>query len=123
MLYFDAHGRALPNQQDDGVVEKTQTILALFASYCLQRTRCVCIGVAFAVSAQSIAVAAPLHREQAFRIHNRLAGVPPSEATLISMETDIQAGNPTAAAQTAMNDANFYTVTLKNFASPWTNRD
>jgi len=56
-------------------------------------------------------------------MHNRLAGVPPTEATLVSMEADIQSGNPTDAARTAMNNKNFYTVTLKNFASPWTNRD
>jgi hypothetical protein len=72
---------------------------------------------------QSGAFAGPLEREQAFRIHNRLAGVPPSEATLISMEADIQAGDAASAAQTAMTNPNFYTVTLKNFAAPWTNRD
>jgi len=71
----------------------------------------------------STTFAGPLEREQAYRLHNRLAGVPPSEATLISMETDIAAGNALSAAQTATSDPNFYTVTLKNFAAPWTNRD
>ena len=32
-------------------------------------------------------------------------------------------GNPAAAANIAMNNPNFYAVTLKNFAAPWTNRD
>ncbi|HVJ29356.1 MAG TPA: hypothetical protein VNA66_03530 [Gammaproteobacteria bacterium] len=32
-------------------------------------------------------------------------------------------GNPTAAATIAMNNPSFYSVTLKNFAAPWTNRD
>lgn len=65
-------------------------------------------------------------REQAKRLHDRLAGVPPGEAVLASMEADIDPGqnnNPLAAATTAMNNANFYNVTLKNFVAPWTNRD
>jgi hypothetical protein len=39
------------------------------------------------------------------------------------MRTDIESLNPLAAAMTAMDNPNFYTVTLKNFAAPWTNRD
>lgn len=62
-------------------------------------------------------------REQARRIHDRLAGVPPSEAVLAQMQADIQGGNPVAAANRAMNNSAFYSVTLKNFAAPWTNRD
>ncbi len=65
-------------------------------------------------------------REQAKRMHDRLAGVPPTEAVLASMEADIDPGqnnNPLAAATTAMNNASFYNVTLKNFVAPWTNRD
>jgi hypothetical protein len=61
-------------------------------------------------------------REQAKRIHDRLAGVPPSESVLTQMEALIP-GNPQAAADIAMNNKNFYNVTLKNFAAPWTNRD
>jgi len=61
-------------------------------------------------------------REQAKRIHDRLAGVPPSESVLTQMEALIP-GNPQAAADIAMNNKNFYDVTLKNFAAPWTNRD
>ncbi len=61
-------------------------------------------------------------REQAKRIHDRLAGVPPSESVLTQMEALIP-GNPQAAADIAMNDTSFYNVTLKNFAAPWTNRD
>jgi len=41
------------------------------------------------------------------------------------METDVSGGQAGAitAAMTAMDNPNFYTVTLKNFAAPWTNRD
>jgi hypothetical protein len=74
-----------------------------------------------AVAVTATAYAGP--REQAKRIHDRLAGVPPSEAVLSDMEADILAGQPLQAAITAMEDPNFYNVTLKNFAAPWTNRE
>ena len=62
-------------------------------------------------------------REQARRIHERLAGVPPSETVLSDMQADVAGNSATAAAYTAMDNSNFYSVTLKNFAAPWTNRD
>ena len=62
-------------------------------------------------------------REQARRIHDRLAGVPPTDAVLDLMTADIAGGNPVAAANRAMEHRSFYDVTLKNFAMPWTNRD
>lgn len=61
-------------------------------------------------------------REQAKTIHDRLAGVPPTEAVLLDMEADVANGNAIAAAYTAMTHPAFYNVTLKNFAAPWTNR-
>ena len=62
-------------------------------------------------------------REQAKRIHERLTGVAPTDSVLASMESDVGGGNATAAALTAMQAPTFYSVTLKNFATPWTNRD
>ena len=62
-------------------------------------------------------------REQARRIHDRLAGVPPTDAVLDLMTADVAAENPVAAANRAMENRSFYDVTLKNFAMPWTNRD
>ena len=62
-------------------------------------------------------------RTQAKRLHDRLAGVPPTAAVLDSMAADIAAGRPLEAATTAMQNRAFYDVTLKNFALPWTNRD
>lgn len=64
-------------------------------------------------------------REQAKRIHDRLTGVPPTAATLATMEAQI-VSDPVAAALTAIDNPDtsaFYNVTLKNFAAPWTNRD
>ena len=62
-------------------------------------------------------------RSQAKRLHDRIAGVPPSAAVLDDMAADIAAGRAVDAAYTAMENGSFYDVTLKNFAMPWTNRD
>jgi hypothetical protein len=67
-------------------------------------------------------------RDQAKRIHDRLTGTPPSDALLTQMTSLVQAGNALGAAQLAIDPTNveskgFYTVVLKNFATPWTNRD
>lgn len=63
-------------------------------------------------------------RTQAKRIHDRIAGVPPSEAVLTSMENLIATGNPDDAidaAYIAMDNKNFYNATLVNLITPWTN--
>ena len=60
-------------------------------------------------------------RTQAKRMHDRLAGVPPTMATLNSMVTFIDGNNAVAAALLAIDNKNFYNVTLKNFITPWTN--
>lgn len=60
-------------------------------------------------------------REQAKRIHDRIAGVPPTASVLDSMAADILAGEASNAAYTAMEHTAFYDVTLKNLAAPWTN--
>lgn len=69
------------------------------------------------VSAQSFAD----ERDQAKRIHDRIAGVPPSADVLDDMAADILAGRADDAAYTAMEHTAFYDVTLKNLAAPWTN--
>jgi hypothetical protein len=63
-------------------------------------------------------------REQAKRLHERIAGVPPSPADLNYMATQIGLNTPQgrqAAADRALEQESFYSVTLKNFAAPWTN--
>jgi len=80
---------------------------------------CLCLAGTALVPAAAQADA----RSQAKRMHDRLAGVPPTEAVLASMAGDIAAGRTTEAANTAMQHRAFYDVTLKNFAMPWTNRD
>ena len=69
---------------------------------------------------------AGIERDQAKLIHDRLAGVPPSESVLDAMEADIvgdSINGPITAAHRAMENPAFYNVTLKNIAAPWTNRD
>ena len=68
-------------------------------------------------------------REQAMRIHDRLTGVPASDDMLDVMESAIGgSGGAVTAALYAIDGApdlqatgDFYTVTLKNWATPWTN--
>ena len=60
--------------------------------------------------------------EQAVRMHNRLAGVPPSASVLAQMSALIAQNNAQAAAQVAMTNSGFYNVTLRNFIAPATNR-
>lgn len=74
------------------------------------------------ISLQPVAANADA-RSQAKRLHDRLAGVPPTPAVLDTMAADVAAGRSIDAAYTAMENRFFYDVTLKNFAMPWTNRD
>jgi len=69
----------------------------------------------------STAMAGP--REQAKRMHDRLAGVPPSAAVIDSMAAKIEAGDAVGAAMDAMDNPAFYNTTLREFATPWTNRE
>jgi len=78
------------------------------------------------VGALVVGIISPAHAgsaEQARRIHERLAGVPPSDTVLTQMTIAIDSNDATGAAIIAMDNVNFYNVTLKNFAAPWTNRD
>lgn len=62
-------------------------------------------------------------REQAKRIHDRLAGIPPSADILDQMTDSISDGDVEQAAFLAMDNPAFYSVTLKNWVTPWTNED
>ena len=62
-------------------------------------------------------------REQAKRMHDRISGVPPAADVLDDMADLIDAGDAVGAAMLATSAPEFYNVTLKNFATPWTNRE
>jgi len=66
------------------------------------------------------ALAAGPNADQATRMYNRVAGVPPTTAQLASMTA---AADPITAALIATNDPAFYSNTIRNMAAPWTNRD
>jgi len=64
------------------------------------------------------------YRTQAKRIHDRLAGVVPSNTVLDSMEDFIDPTKPGTAidaAYLAMQNKHFFNATLVNFITPWTN--
>ncbi len=83
----------------------------------VKRVTAVIAVAAIAASAQ----AGP--REQAKRMHDRIAGVPPTEQVLAAMANEIGQGRTLQAALMAMDHPAFYSVTLKNLVTPWTNRD
>ena len=70
-------------------------------------------------------------REQARRMYERLTGTSPSELLLNQLETEVGSGTQPELVSAAAfmidpdeeHSKNFYTVTLKNWATPWTNRD
>jgi hypothetical protein len=78
------------------------------------------VGVIVALLLALPASAGP--NEQAKRIYDRIAGVPPSASELATMATDIQNSDPMGAAAVATNSPAFYNTVLKNWAMPWTNR-
>jgi len=67
------------------------------------------------------ASAGPL--ERARRMHDRLVGIPPTEVVLQDMVNLLNAtpSDPEGAALLAMQNPVFYTSTLKNWVTPWTN--
>jgi len=79
------------------------------------------VATALSTALSSAAFAGP--NEQAARLYNRIAGVPPSASELQQMSADISNGNAMGAAAVATNSPNFYNTVLKNWAMPWTNRD
>jgi hypothetical protein len=111
----------------------------MFKTYAEQKkawgnNRGVGLRFSLAAGAMSLMLALPVAagpREQAKRIHDRLTGVPPNELVLDLMENEVTNNDPFAAAMIAINgpiggpenpnSKYFYNVTLKNFATPWTN--
>lgn len=91
----------------------------------LSRKRIInaCSALIFTISIASVSVTIAGPREQAKRMHDRLAGVPPTEAVLTSMTTKIEGGDTLGAAMEAMDNPSFINTTIRDWATPWTNRD
>ena len=85
------------------------------------------IGVLLVLFVNTAIDAGPV--EQAKRIHDRIAGVPPTVEILEQMANTIANGggseleNAQTAAFIAIDHPDFYRTTLKNLVTPWTNRD
>jgi hypothetical protein len=89
--------------------------------------------LAFAVLAAMTLAAAPHSasadaRSQAKRMYDRLTGTPPSPALLDTLANKVTNEGAVATAlyivdPNETHSSDFYRVTLKNFATPWTNRD
>jgi hypothetical protein len=81
----------------------------------------ICAGALALVAANAQAGSfPPPNADQATRIYNRIAGVPPSAAQLAQMTGSSDA---VTAALIATQDPAFYNNTIRNMAAPWTNRD
>ena len=93
----------------------------------LVKAMALTLAVASFACVQHDASADAQSRRQAKQMYDRLVGTPPTQALLNDLEGRVLADK--VAAGLYMLDANsprsshFYTTTLKNFATPWTNRD
>lgn len=77
-----------------------------------------CAGTLALVGTHALAQAP--NADQATRMYNRIAGIPPNATELASM---MSAGDPVSAAMIATQDPAFYNDTIRNMAAPWTNRE
>jgi hypothetical protein len=84
--------------------------------------RTLAVAMALLPALQPFAPVLAGSTEQAERLFGRITGTLPTATVLTQMSTDIGANNAIAAAQLAMQDPNFYNVTLRNFAAPMTNK-
>jgi Protein of unknown function (DUF1585) len=89
----------------------------------LHKSSRVFASVALVVAMLTSTAQATNERDQAKRLHDRLAGVPPSDLILTQMAALIQGNDAIGAANIAMQAPSFYTTTLKNWVTPWTNRE
>src|SRR5688572_9265489 len=86
------------------------------------------LAIATFASVQQEASATDQTRRQAKRMFDRLVGAPPAPALLDELEQRVANDGAVNAAlymvdATRPHSSHFYTTTLKNFATPWTNRD
>src|SRR4030095_8829466 len=89
----------------------------------LVKATALALAIATFASVQHDAAANPLSRNQVKRMYDRLAGTPPTPATINALEVQAETDLVGTAMSIMNNSSTFYSVTLKNFATPWTNRD
>jgi hypothetical protein len=94
-------------------------------------TKAVAIALAVTSLASVVQPAFAGPKEQAKRMYDRLTGTPPSPDVLTDLTALAGSGSEADLTATALyimdksqpHSNSFYSVTLKNFATPWTNRD
>jgi len=108
----------------------TRSPFTLFSALCHERRlislRRGCFSFVLILVSLGADMAVAGSYERALVIHNRVAGVPPSPEVLALMAGYIDGNNGKSiadAVREAMKNDAFYNVTLKNMATPWTNRD
>ena len=93
----------------------------------LVKATALALAIATFASVQQEASADPVSRAQAKRMYDRLVGTPPTPALLDDLEARVAADKVAAGLYmldpSSPRSSQFYTTTLKNFATPWTNRD
>lgn len=93
----------------------------------LAKAMALTLAVATFACVQHDASATDLSRRQAKRMYDRLVGTPPAPALLDDLEQRVATDKVAAALYMLRSDlphsSSFYSTTLKNFATPWTNRD
>jgi hypothetical protein len=92
----------------------------------LVKATALALAIATFASVQQ-ASADPVSRAQAKRMYDRLVGTPPTPALLDDLEQKVAADKVAAGMymldKNSSRSSQFYATTLKNFATPWTNRD
>src|SRR6185436_3411034 len=92
----------------------------------LVKATALALAIATFASVQQ-ASADPVSRAQAKRMYDRLVGTPPTPALLDDLESRVAADKVAAGMymldKSSPRSSQFYSTTLKNFATPWTNRD
>jgi hypothetical protein len=102
------------------------SVTANSKSVAARRARRAALAAVALLAAQLATPAFAGPNEQVKRIYERIAGVPPAASDVTYLQTNCISGgtaNLTCAAQYATSAATFYSVTLKNWVIPWTNRD
>ena len=93
----------------------------------LVKATALALAIATFACVQQEASADPVSRAQAKRMYDRLVGTPPTPALLDDLEQRVAADKVAAGMYmldpSSPRSSQFYTTTLKNFATPWTNRD
>lgn len=106
---------------------KQQTLRDRARRSALAKGAALALAITTFASVQQDASATDLSRRQAKRMYDRLTGTPPSPALLNDLEQRVATDKVAAALYIMRSDlahsSSFYSVTLKNFATPWTNRD